>query len=109
MADEDAVQKLTLAITEHRRVRLTYSRQADEVTSIHEVAPIDIRGGDTPRTKQTFYLWAWCFAEDKLERHLLDRIVRVDGLQATFDPGAIYRRWPEGWPMPDTWNIPRSE
>jgi predicted DNA-binding transcriptional regulator YafY len=96
------------AIQARRRLRLVYQRKADDVVSVHEVAPVDVRPGDTPRTANTTYVWAWCFAEDKLERHLLDRVLKAQKLEDGFDPEEILRRWPEGWPRPITWAVPRD-
>jgi len=87
---------------------LVYQRKSDEVVSVHEVAPIDIQPGDTPRTATTRYVWAWCFAEDKLERHLLDRVLKAQTLESGFNPEEILRRWPEGWPRPTGWTISRD-
>ncbi len=96
------------AIRTRRRLRLAYQRKADDVVSVHEVAPFDIQPGDTPRTANARYVWAWCFAEDKLERHLLDRVLKAQKLDDAFDPEQILRRWPEGWPKPNAWAITRD-
>ena len=101
------VESLVEAIAAQKRVRLGYRRQADEVTSVHEVAPLDIQPGDTTRTRGSEYLWAWCFAEDKLERHLMQRILRVEILDVEFDPEWVYERWPQGWLRPAEWRVPR--
>lgn len=86
----------------------SYQRKADDVVSVHEVAPIDIQPGDTPRTSNTRYLWAWCFAEDKMERHLLERVLKAQKLEEGFAPHDILARWPEGWPRPMRWAVPRD-
>ena len=99
---------LVEGIVNRRRVRLAYSRQSDGVTSIHEVAPIDVQPGDTPRTADVAYLWAWCFAEAKLERHLMDRVLKAELLEQAFDPEWVLAQWPYGWPRPNTWQIPRD-
>lgn len=103
------MEALIRAIQEKKRVRIVYRRKADEVVSVHEVAPIDLRGGWTSRTANTLYLWAWCFAEDRLEMHLMDRLARVIPLETTFDPLAILARWPvQKWPIPESWTVPRD-
>jgi predicted DNA-binding transcriptional regulator YafY len=109
MRTDESLENLVLAIAERRRVRLVYQRQADEVTTIHEVAPMDLRPGDTQRTAHTVYLWAWCFAEDRLELHLMSRVKRADLLDGFFDPAPLLARWPEDiWPRFPTWNVPRD-
>jgi hypothetical protein len=55
------------------------------------------------------YVWAWCYAEDRLEMHLLDRVMKVVPLDELFDPAEIGHRWPvEKWPIPESWNVPRD-
>ena len=107
-APDPIADEIAEAIGACRRLRLVYTRKADGVTSIHEVAPVDIRPGDTPATATNEYLWAWCFAEDKLERHLLDRVRSVEILPTRFEPAEILARWPSGWPQPSTWRIGRT-
>ena len=103
------VAALIDAIVNHRKVRLVYRRAKDGVTSIHEVAPVDIRGGDRSTTKDRLYLWAWCFAQRDLEMHVLDRIVNVVPGADSFDPRWLLASWPESrWPKPARWNIPRD-
>jgi hypothetical protein len=46
--------------------------------------------------------------EDKLERHLFNRIVSAHLDEATFDPRVVLASWPEGWPRPREWMVPRS-
>lgn len=90
-------------------MRLAYNRQADGVTSMHEVAPIDIRPGWTPRIQHLVYLWAWCFAESKAEMHLLERVEFAIPLSEKFDAAAILQSWKESaWPLPDEWFVPRD-
>lgn len=105
---QENIGLLVEAIRSAKRVRLIYRRKYDEVTSVHEIAPVDIRRGPRETTGDTPYLWAWCFAEDKLETHFLDRIERVIVLDEIFDPAQILGRWPEQWPRPDEWVVPRE-
>jgi predicted DNA-binding transcriptional regulator YafY len=102
------VERLIAAIRNAEKVRLVYVRQRDEIVSIHDVAPVDIRHGDTPRTASTLYVWAWCFAEDKPETHFLDRIQRVLDTGDTFEPSEVVARWVDHWPLPDGWEVDRS-
>jgi predicted DNA-binding transcriptional regulator YafY len=108
VATQAVLDVLTEAIVSSRLVRLGYSRKADGVVSLHHVAPVDIRRGDTAATEDTWYLWAYCVEEARLERHLVDRIVSATGDDQSFDPRDVLRRWPEGWPLPDEWVIPRQ-
>ena len=103
------IEALTTGITSRRIVRLGYSRQRDGVLSLHHVAPIDIRPGDTPRTSATWYLWAYCFEEQRLEMHLLDRVRSANLTGGLFDPAEILAKWPApDWPRPEAWIVPRS-
>ena len=100
---------MSLAIASRVRLRLAYRRAKDDVTSVHEIAPIDIRFGDRPTTHGKRYLWAWCFATNELEMHAIDRVVRAIPLATTFDPSEILARWPRRrWPIPYDWEIPRD-
>jgi len=98
--------ELITAIRSERRVRLSYRRQSDEVVSLHEVAPIDIRTGWSAKTSHTLYLWAFCFAEEKAEMHLLSRIIAVTVLPQNFSPSEVLRDWP--WPLPEAWTVERE-
>jgi hypothetical protein len=76
---------------------------------MHEIAPVDVRPGDTERTSTTLYLWAWCFAEEEAEMHLLDRVLKVQILDDSFDPSRLASDWPvKRWPVPDEWTVPRD-
>lgn len=90
-----------------RIIRLGYVRASDGLVTLHRVAPVDIRPGDTPRFATTEYLWAFCYEESKLERHLVNRIVSVTPTPDAFDPRDLFRSWPEGWYVPKQWVIPR--
>jgi predicted DNA-binding transcriptional regulator YafY len=105
---EELLATISEAITSCRIVRLGYSRKADGVLSLHHIAPIDVQRGDTPRTRGSWYLWAYCVEEARLERHLIDRILSVTLEDETFDPPAILDKWPDGWPRPPEWVIPRN-
>lgn len=108
MDAEELIEELTLAIRDRRVVRLAYARQTDGVLSLHYIAPIDLRFGETPRTRSTTYLWAFCLDEDKLETHLVDRIRKVDRTNRHFSPADLLREWPDNWPRPPEWRIPRE-
>ena len=99
---------LTQAIVQRRIVRLGYARQRDEIVSLHRVAPIDIRAGETRNTANRVYLWAYCYEESLVETHLLDRIRSVTLTEDRFSPPAIFAQWPETWPLPDAWAVPRD-
>lgn len=104
----ETTSQLITAIQECRIVRLGYRRQRDEMISLHFVAPVDIRmfidqAGDRA------HLWAYCFDEGRLERHLLDRVVSVTDTPETFSPREILAKWPDGWLLPDGWTVPRDD
>lgn len=100
---------LTDAIRRCRVVRLSYRRQRDEVISLHFVAPVDIREGVTDTMRGKTYLWAFCFDESRLERHLLDRVISVTESGEAFSPTEILEKWPEGWQLPEDWTIARDD
>lgn len=102
------IRNLVDAITHCRVVRLAYRRQRDEVITLHHVAPVDIRAGATERLAERIYLWAFCYDEGRLERHLLDRIVSAEATERGFQPADILRQWPEGWLIPEEWMVPRG-
>lgn len=100
---------LTAGLTGRHVGRLAYSRQRDGILSLHHVAPIDIRAGDTPRTSETWYLWAYCYEEQCLEMHLMDRVRSAVLMERCSEPAEILRRWPEPeWPRPEVWVVPRN-
>jgi len=109
MTRNEVMSIVVTAIESARKVRLAYRRQSDEVTSLHEIAPVDVRPGWTDRTRNNQYLWAWCYAEGKAEMHLVDRIEGAFLLESEFDPAAVLRDWRDtGWPLPDTWEVRRE-
>src|SRR5687767_5706652 len=108
MPSRDLRGLLGEAIEGRRIVRVAYVRQSDGVLSLHHLAPIDIRPGDTLKTSRTQYLWAWCFEEGKAETLILDRIQRVLQTEEVFSPGEVLGSWATNWPMPDSWIVPRD-
>lgn len=99
---------LVAAIIDCRVVRLGYRRQRDEMISLHSVAPVDIRWFTDPAGDRV-HLWAYCFDERRLERHLLDRVVTVSDAGRPFSPREILARWPTGWLLPEEWTVPRDD
>jgi predicted DNA-binding transcriptional regulator YafY len=106
---DDPASRLVAAIRECRIVRLAYRRQRDEIITLHNVAPVDIRAGGTEWLKARTYLWAYCYDESRLERHLLDRVVSVTISEEVFKPRAILEKWPDGWLVPEEWTVPRGD
>jgi len=109
---EDAralIDVLVGAVVNRWVARIVYDRQRDGVTSIHEVAPIDVSPGPTAGSAAKVYLIAWCFAESKPETHLVERIRDVSLTGETFEPKAIASSWPvKEWPIPAEWVVPRK-
>lgn len=105
----EMIEMLVRAVVDEATVRLVYANKKKAgVVGIHDVAPIDVRPGDTPATAKELYLWAWCFAEDKPETHTLTRIRRATATGDTFDGGQILSQWVEHWPLPASWVVPRA-
>lgn len=100
--------RLIDAIRRHCVVRLGYSRQGDGVLSLHYVAPVDIRPGETPRTAATLYLWAYCFDESEAEMHLIERVLSATITEQVFEPADVLGRWPKKWPLPTSWVVTRD-
>lgn len=104
----EITSQLVAAIQECRIVRLGYRRQRDEVISLHYVAPVDIRLFTDP-SGDRLHLWAYCFDERRLERHLLERVISVTDSGDTFSPREILAKWPDGWLLPEEWIVPRGD
>ena len=99
---------LERAIRDQIRVQIAY-RRADGTVSLHVVAPVDIRFGETDRTRTTEYVWAFCYAEGLAEMHLCDRVLSARVLTDTFDGEALLGNWPHRkWPLPKSWTVPRQ-
>src|SRR5439155_37005 len=102
MATAAEIEKaLTEAIQNRVIVRLGYARQRDEIVSLHRVAPVDIRAGETRNTGGRAYLWAYCYEEALVETHLMGRIRSVTLTAEHFRPTAIFAQWPKAWPIPE--------
>lgn len=96
------------AIQDRRVLRLGYAHVTDNVLSLHRVAPIDIRPGETRKTAHLTYLWAFCFEENRLEMHRMDGVRTVALTEDHFSPTLILARWPSDWRRPAEWVISRS-
>lgn len=106
MSDDDRI-RLTSAIRDHNNVQLAY-RRLDGSTSLHLVAPIDIRHGNTPATEAHEYLWAFCYAESRAEMHRCEGILTVRVMDTAFEPAELLSNWPvERWPLPSKWQVAR--
>jgi predicted DNA-binding transcriptional regulator YafY len=103
----DLISAVREAIDNRRVVRLGYERSYDGVISLHFVAPIDMRGGDSRKTADNVYIWAYCFDEAKPETHLVDRVRSISATNRTFDPWQVFQAWPDDWPLPHDWVVPR--
>lgn len=110
MDSTEIVGALTAAIADRRIVRLGYSRlQRGAMLTLHYIAPIDIRPGESEATRGILYLWAYCFDQSRLETHLLGRVRSVTPSDEVFDPDLIMRLWPtDRWPVPPDWVVPRD-
>src|SRR5689334_1627685 len=106
--DAAARDRLTSAIQLHCDIQLAYRRR-DGSTSVHIVAPIDVREGDTKATETQEYLWAFCYAENQAEMHKCERILSVRVMETKFDPTKLLDAWPvDRWPLPSQWRVARS-
>ena len=98
---------LVKAIQTNSTLQLLY-RRGDGTESLHVVAPIDLRLGETQVTAKLEYLWAYCFAEHEAEMHRLDRVLNARVLDEHFDVREVLDLWPDKWPLPKGWTIPRN-
>lgn len=106
--NESDRETLERAIQGERKAQVGYQR-ADGSISVHVVAPVDIRLGETERTGDTEYLWAFCYAEGIPEMHRCDRILQVRELAEGFSGKALLESWPsKKWPLPNAWVIRRA-
>jgi hypothetical protein len=96
------------AISRCQVLLLGYERQRDGIVSLHRVAPIDIRPGETAKTGDRLYLWAYCYDEAIPEMHILERVRTAKSTGEAFDPTSILDNWPEKWPLPDSWRVSRK-
>lgn len=96
------------AIKRKRVIRLGYARNSDGVVSLHDVAPIDVRPGDTTATASRLYLWAYCLAEQRLETHIFDRVITAQPTDREFSAHFVDSVWPANWPRPAKWEISRD-
>lgn len=95
------------AIQLHQKLQLGY-RRTDGSLSLHTVAPVDIQPGDRPSTSEKEYLWAFCYAENKAELHLCERILSARILDERFSVNELLDMWPREWTLPEVWRVPRS-
>jgi hypothetical protein len=98
---------LVRAIRERKKVQLGYKR-LDGSVSLHTVAPLDIRQGETAKTERSDYLWAYCFAEGRLESHILTRVLTVLVRAETFASREILALCPPSWDAPRDWSVHRK-
>jgi hypothetical protein len=68
------------------------------------VAPLDIKPGETPATQDKDYLWVHSYETNGTRRLRLDRVMKVDATEETFDPAELMKRWKE---EPE-WNVARE-
>lgn len=102
------IEQITTAIDNREILRIGYSHLHGGPLSLHRIAPVDVRPGDSAKTSRTLYLWAFCYDRNQPETHLLTGIRTLTETSETFDPLLVLRMWPDRWPLPPTWAIPRD-
>jgi predicted DNA-binding transcriptional regulator YafY len=109
MSEVEAAASLTSAIKGGLVVRLGYSPIDGGPITLHRVAPIDIRPGDSESTRSVSYLWAYCFDRHRVEKHRLPGIRTVTVTEERFDTTAVMNTFREqGWQVPGDWVVSRD-
>lgn len=102
------VQTFHEAIQQNRRVSVLY-RPVDNsgrtVQMYRNIIPLDVKGGSTPSSRRSRYMWSY---SEKIKSPVcmrLDRVIKVEKSEETFEPKAIAVGW-KGKKV--AWNLPRD-
>jgi len=99
------VERVKDAIREKRKCYVRYKRDPEKPVEKYLVAPLDIKPGETPATQTSDYLWVHSYETKGTRRLRLDRVMRVNVTEETFDPAKVMA----GWKDKETqWNLPRE-
>lgn len=81
--DEELAARIRTGLTEHRRLRLTYTSASRDETTERDVDPLRVLSVDG-----RWYLEAWCHRAAGVRTFRLDRIERAEVLDEPADPPA---------------------
>jgi hypothetical protein len=98
------VERVKEAIREKRKCYVRYKRDPEKPVEKYLVAPLDIKPGETPTTQANDYLWVHSYETKGTRRLRLDRVMKVDATEETFDPAELMA----GWKKEPEWNVARD-
>jgi len=93
------------AIQNKRKCYVRYKRDPEKPVEKYLVAPLDIKPGETPATQSNDYLWVHSYETGGTRRLRLDRVMKVDVTEETFDPAEVMASWKDKEPE---WNVARE-
>jgi len=98
------IERATEAIRRKRKCYVRYRPSPDEAEDTYLVAPLDVKPGATPNTRANDYLWVHSYETGGTRSLRLDRVLRVDITDETFDPAELKA----GWKKRPKWNVARE-
>jgi hypothetical protein len=69
-----------------------------------DMVPLDVKGGSSPQTKSNRYMWGMFEKSNRPVCMRLDRVVKVEKSEQSFEPEAVAKNW-KGKRV--IWNLPR--
>jgi predicted DNA-binding transcriptional regulator YafY len=97
------VDRVQEAIRQKRRVIVRYRPDAEGTIQTYEVAPLDIKPGETGTTRTNDYLWVYSFEHGHILSLRLERVLSAEISEEAFAPDEILADWQER-----EWNVPRE-
>jgi hypothetical protein len=98
------IEAVTDAIQNRHKCYVRYRPVPDEPVQTYHVAPLDIKPGKTPATKEKDYLWAHSYEHEDTVSLRLDRVLGVEQSAETFDPAEVMA----GWKKQPAWSVKRD-
>lgn len=98
------VERVQDAIRGRRKCYVRYKRDLEKPVEKYMVAPLDIKPGETPATQNLDYLWVHSYETNGTRGLRLDRVMKVDVTEETFDPAEVMA----GWKKTPEWNLARE-
>lgn len=83
------VELLEEAIEGNHKCYVRYRPDPTKPVQTYHVAPQEIKPGKTQATRDNDYLWAYSYEHESLVSLRLDRVVRVETSEETFDPADL--------------------
>jgi predicted DNA-binding transcriptional regulator YafY len=92
------------AIQNKRKCYVRYRPVPDEPVQSYHVAPLDIRRGESPKSKAYDYLWAYSYEHESIVSLRLDRVIGIEPSEESFDPADVTAEWNKEL----EWNLKRE-